>query len=133
MYSVPAKCPVCGGHLQIREVVCDNCATQMRGEFSASNCRYCGLDAEQRQFLEVFLRCRGVYNCVERELNISYPTVKARLEALLQALGLAAVDEQKVDEIDVQQRRKAVLDALERGEISVEEAADKLRRLQQEV
>ncbi len=129
MYSVPARCPVCGGSLRIREVVCESCHTQMRGEFSASTCRYCGLDAEQRQFLEVFLRCRGVYNCVERELNISYPTVKARLEALLQALGLATVGEEKAEEMDVPNRRQAILDALDRGEITAEEAADELRRL----
>ncbi len=129
MYSVPARCPVCGGSLRIREVVCESCHTQMRGEFSASTCRYCGLDAEQRQFLEVFLRCRGVYNCVERELNISYPTVKARLEALLQALGLATVGEEKAEEMDVLNRRQEILDALERGEITAEEAADELRRL----
>lgn len=130
MYSVPAKCPVCGGALQIREVVCKYCSTQIRGEFSVSTCRYCGLDPEQQQFLEVFLRCRGVYNCVERELNISYPTVKARLESLLQALGLSAVGEEKVDETDIQARRTAILDALERGEITAEEAAEELRRLQ---
>lgn len=129
MYSVPARCPVCSGSLQIREVVCESCGTQLRGQFSASTCRYCGLDAEMRQFLEVFLRCRGVYNCVERELNISYPTVKARLEALLQALGLSAVGEEKVEAMDVQERRKAILDALERGEITAEEAAEQLRRL----
>ena len=129
MYSVPARCPVCGGNLEIREVVCESCGTQMRGQFSASTCRYCGLEPEQQQFLEVFLRCRGVYNCVERELNISYPTVKARLESLLQALGLSAVGEEKAEEIDVQERRKAILDALERGEITAEEAADALRQL----
>lgn len=129
MYSVPARCPVCNGNLQIREVVCESCGTQLRGQFSASTCRYCGLDAEQRQFLEVFLRCRGVYNCVERELNISYPTVKARLEALLHALGLSAVGEEKTEEMDVQERRKAILDALERGQITAEEAADALRQL----
>lgn len=130
MYSVPARCPVCNGSLQIREVVCESCGTQLRGQFSASTCRYCGLDAGQRQFLEVFLRCRGVYNCVERELNISYPTVKARLESLLQALGLSAVGEERAGEIDMQERRKAILDALERGDITAEEAAEELRRLQ---
>lgn len=128
MYAVPVKCPVCGGALQIREVVCQKCHLQMHGEFSASACRYCGLEPDQRQFLEVFLRCRGVYNCVERELNISYPTVKARLETLLQALGLAEVGEEKVREADAQSRRMAILDALERGEITVEEAAEELRR-----
>lgn len=130
MYSVPARCPVCNGNLQIREVVCESCGTQLRGQFSASTCRYCGLDAEQRQFLEVFLRCRGVYNCVERELNISYPTVKARLESLLHALGLSAVGEERAEEMNVQERRKAILDALERGDITAEEAAEELRRLQ---
>ncbi|MCS6829433.1 MAG: DUF2089 domain-containing protein [Armatimonadota bacterium] len=129
MYSVPARCPVCNGNLQIREVVCESCGAQLRGQFSVSRCRYCALSPEQQQFLEAFLRCRGVYNCVERELNISYPTVKARLEALLQALGLSAIGEEKTEYIDAQERRRAILDALERGEMTAEEAADALRRL----
>ncbi len=129
MYSLPSRCPVCGGSLHIREVACERCGTQMRGDFAASTCRYCGLDPELQQFLEVFLRCRGVYNCVERELNISYPTVKARLETLLQALGLSATSEERAETMDVAERRRAILDALERGEMTAEEAADALRRL----
>ncbi|MCS6948871.1 MAG: DUF2089 domain-containing protein [Armatimonadota bacterium] len=130
MYSVPVRCSICGGQLRVREVVCEGCSTQMRGDFSIATCRYCGLEPELQQFLEVFLRCRGVYNCVERELNISYPTVKARLEALLQALGLSAVGEEKAERMDVAERRKAILDALERGDMTAEEAAEALRQLQ---
>lgn len=128
MYSAPTKCPVCGGALHVRELACDRCGSQIRGQFLLSTCRYCGLDAEQQRFLETFLRCRGVYTCVERELNISYPTVKARLENLLQALGLSTAEE-AVSRDDVSARRSAILDALERGELSPEQAADELRRL----
>lgn len=128
MYSAPTKCPVCGGALHIRELACDSCGSQIRGQFHLSACRYCSLDPEQRRFLETFLRCRGVYTCVERELNISYPTVKARLENLLQALGLSTVEEAAPRD-DVSARRTAILDALERGELSPEQAADELRRL----
>ena len=39
--------------------------------------------------LESFLRSRGNLKEMERELGVSYPTVRARVDALLRALGLA--------------------------------------------
>ena len=59
----------------------------MRGHFELAP--YRNLDAEQIRFLETFLRCRGVIRDVEAALGISYPTVRARLDALLNALGFA--------------------------------------------
>ena len=128
MYSVPARCPVCGGNLQIREVVCESCGTQMRGQFAASTCRYCGLDPEQQQFLEVFLRNRGMLAGVERELGISYPTARNKLDALLLALGLTPATTQDLNGHIAAQRRE-ILDMLEQGHITAEEAARKLRSL----
>ena len=42
------------------------------------------------RFLELFLRCRGNLRDVERTLGLSYPTVRARLDALLASLGYTA-------------------------------------------
>ncbi len=115
------RCPVCGEPLEVVRLHCRNCDTSVEGHFDVG--RFAALGPEQLDFLETFLRARGNIREVERELGLSYPTVRSRLDGLLTALGLmpsAAEDEQAPD-------RRAVLDALERGEITAEEAVRRLR------
>ena len=50
-------------------------------------------DARADPVLESFLRSRGNLRDMERELGISYPTVRARVEALVRALGFGPRDE----------------------------------------
>jgi prepilin-type N-terminal cleavage/methylation domain-containing protein/prepilin-type processing-associated H-X9-DG protein len=90
--------------------------------------RFAQLDEEQLQFLEVFLRNRGMLAGVERELGISYPTARNKLDALLLALGLTPATTQDLNGHLAEQRRQ-ILDMLEQGAITAEEAARKLRSL----
>lgn len=76
------------------------------------------LPKEHLDFLRLFVKTRGNLKEVERILGVSYPTVRARLDALLKALGY---------EEDEGEDRLRVLEALRRGEISVEEAVARLR------
>ena len=82
---MPNQCPLCSGELEVTEASCLNCGVQLRGHFALAP--YRNLDAEQIKFLETFLRCRGVIRDMEAALGISYPTVRARLDALLSTLG----------------------------------------------
>lgn len=122
MRQVLPKCPVCGSDLAVTELACRACRTRIQGGFTV--CKFCRLDPEHQAFLEVFLRCRGVIRDVERVLGVSYPTVRGRLDALLQALGLAA---EPRPEKGASQTRRAVLQALEAGDISVDEALNRLK------
>ena len=82
---MPNKCPLCSGELEVTEIHCLQCNVGMHGQFTIAP--YRNLDAEQIRFLETFLRCRGVIRDMEAALGISYPTVRARLDALLVSLG----------------------------------------------
>jgi hypothetical protein len=63
---------------------------------------------------------------MERDLGLSYPTVRARLEEALTAAGLG----RRADlESDMAPRRSEILDQLERGEITAAEATVRLRDL----
>jgi hypothetical protein len=95
------------------------------GRYRAS--RFSRLTPDQLGFLEAFLRSRGNIRKMERELGISYPTVRSRLNALLAALGFAVGPEE--DEEAIQRRRKEILDRLEAGTLAPEEAARLLRQL----
>jgi hypothetical protein len=79
------KCPVCGENTEVTAISCNGCGTRIEGNFRL--CRFCRLTDEQKSFVEAFIKCRGNIKEVERELGISYPTVKNRLEDVAYALG----------------------------------------------
>src|SRR5690242_15059627 len=87
MAKMMTRCPVCEGPFKISELTCERCRTRVHSIFDP--CRFCSLPAEQLGFIEIFLRCEGNLSRVEKELGISYPTVRNRLMAALSALGLS--------------------------------------------
>ena len=118
--EVIGKCPVCGSNTEVTRISCDACDTRIEGHFQL--CRFCRLTAEQKAFIDVFIKCRGNIKEVEKELGVSYPTVKNRLEDVAGALGYKGEPEQVNPD-----KRKEVLDKLNGGEISVEEALNLLK------
>ncbi len=120
---MPARDPVSGGELYVSELASDESGVTIRGRFALS--RFARLDAEQTHFLETFLRCRGTINAVEKELGISYPTVKARLDSLLHALNLSPVADEK-PKVSAEVKR-TIIEQLEKGEISADEAKARMR------
>jgi len=132
--DVISTCPVCEGELAITRLHCRSCGTALEGEFGVG--RFGRLSREQLSLLESFLRSRGNLKELERELGISYPTVRGRVEALLRALGLAdeadAPDgDESLDEpgADIVAERRSILERLAKREMSADEAADALRAL----
>jgi hypothetical protein len=130
--DVIATCPVCAGELEISRLHCASCGTTIEGEFGVG--RFGRLTREQMALLESFLRSRGNLKEMERALGISYPTVRARVEALVQALGLAdgeaveiVVDEPAGMSKDLSAARREILERLAKGEIDAAGAAEALR------
>lgn len=122
--EVIGSCPVCGERMRVTELQCSNCRTQVKGQFELGN--FSRLDEEQREFVEIFIRLRGNIKEVEEELGISYPTVRKKLDEVIEALGYIP-EESPGDEKD--EKRREVLNALDEGEIGFEEAKSRLERL----
>lgn len=114
----PSKCPVCDNTMDLTHLHCERCNTELTGKFAP--CRFCALEDKQLLFIETFLRCRGSIKEVEKALGVSYPTVKSMLESALGALGLES--EQPTEKNDI-------LTQLSNGEIDVNIAIEKLRRI----
>jgi hypothetical protein len=129
MHPVPTQCPVCGDELRVTRLHCDGCGTAIEGVFALG--RWLRLNREQLNFAEVFIKRRGKIKDVEDELGISYPTVVARLNELIAAMGYdvqappIATDEEPSTERMAQ--RQQVLDLLASGELTASEAARRLR------
>jgi hypothetical protein len=127
MPEVIGKCPVCGGDLEVTELQCPSCRTRVSGHFDL--CKFCKLPQEQRAFAEIFIKNRGNIRDVEKELGISYPTVRGRLEALIRALGYPVDSEPEVSEAQRAVQKKAIIDKLSKGELSAQEAIRQLKNL----
>jgi len=115
--TLVSRCPVCESGMAVSELTCEACGTSVRGRFPVPD--LCRLPEDLYGFLVVFIKNRGVIRDVEKELGISYPTVRSRLDAVLAALGFT----EQVGAADSGQ----VIEMLERGEISPEEAEKLLR------
>ena len=149
LWEAPETCPICGhDHLTIARVRCPACGSAVEGEFEPRHVagtgarrsgplaprgeerfgRLARLSDEQLEFVEVFLRCRGVIKNVEDMLGVSYPTVKGRLNAVLETLGLTTDD----DSAPPEQRRvrREILNDLSAGRITTDEAHTLLARAQ---
>lgn len=123
MYPVLARCPVCGGELMVERLACGQCGTAVEGSFSMQ--RLARLTQDQWAFVELFLRCEGKLNRVQEELGLSYPTVRSRLNEVIQAMGYEVNPELE----ELAEGRQAVLDDLATGKIGVDEAVRMLKKV----
>lgn len=117
-YPLITDCPVCEKKLKVTKLHCSHCHTTIENEFELS--KFSTLAREQLQFIEVFLKCRGNIKEVEKELSISYPTVRGKLTEIIESLGYKAQPKNKLD-------KQKVLSMLDSGEITVEEAIAMLK------
>jgi hypothetical protein len=152
-YDVDPTCPVCGDRMTVTRLTCGHCGSALEGAFRVRGATISGplgprgagrvqrgddearfgrlarLDAAQLDFVETFLRCRGVIKNVEDMLGISYPTVKTRLADVLNAMGFGPDDD--LPDGDRRRERREILADLAAGRITTEEAHRLLARGQQ--
>ncbi|MCX6070254.1 MAG: DUF2089 domain-containing protein [Chloroflexi bacterium] len=110
------NCPVCGDPLAVTRLHCRKCDTAIEGHFEVG--RLGRLTPEQVGFVEAFVRCEGKLNRMEREVGLSYPTLRARLSEIIRQMGFVVGAEMAVAD----EARHRVLDELAAGKITSEEA-----------
>lgn len=135
MRKILESCPTCGGELIVTELTCAVCDTVVRSRYAP--CPFCRLAAEDQAFLLLFIRHRGNVKDMERELGVSYWTIRGRLNEVIGLMGLEPGGEPPDEPADAplserppaapSPTRQAILDRLRRGELTAEEAAKELR------
>ncbi len=118
MRKILEACPTCSGSLTITEVSCDTCGTQVRSRYQPGP--FSALDEEQQTFLLLFVRSRGNLKELEKTLGVSYPTVRAKLDEVIDRLEAPAAPQPADD-------RKAVLAMVQSGQLAVGDALALLR------
>ena len=123
--QVITKCPICGDELIVKKLEFKNCHSVIKGDFYLSKLNY--LSNEQLEFILIFIKNAGNIKLIEKELNISYPTVKKNLEDVIKALGFQVKENETKFNYE---SRKDVLTALKEEKITYEEAKELLKDIE---
>jgi hypothetical protein len=113
-------CPVCESELVITRLTCPACDTVVEGRFTGGP--FSHLTMEQLNFIETFIRCEGKINRMETEIGLSYPTIRNRLHEVIRALGYEPGKDEPVDPELIEEKRRQVLEDLDAGRITAEQA-----------
>lgn len=123
MHPIPGECPVCGGEMLITRLACRECDTAIEGRFFTGP--FGQLSAEQIVFLELFVKNEGKITHMEKDLGLSYPTIRNRLHEIIRTMGYEPGKEES-QPLNEEDRRK-ILEDLNQGKITSEEAMHMLR------
>ncbi len=123
MHPALTRCPVCHNEMTVTRLHCASCDTLVEGHFTAGH--FANLTSEQLDFILTFVRVEGKLNRMETELGLSYPTIRNRLHDIIRALGYEPGKDETPDVND--EKRRSVLEELDAGKISAEDAMRLLR------
>lgn len=121
MHKLFTQCPSCNNPLAVTALRCTACETGITGRFAA--CEFCRLSEEQFTFVRLFIQRRGNLSEMEKVLNISYPTVRNKLDEIIRMLQPAPPAPPN--------GRDAILRRVAGGELGAEQALAELKALGQ--
>lgn len=124
MHPIPGECPVCGGEMIVTKLSCRQCDTVIEGRFITGP--FANLTNQQLEFLEVFVKNEGKITHMEKDLKLSYPTIRNRLHEIVRALGYEPGKEDNPPLTE--ETRRQILEDLNAGKITSEEAMAMLSR-----
>jgi hypothetical protein len=127
--QAPVACPACRGRLYPKLLKCTDCGAEVTTRYAGNE--FADLAPEDLHLLRIFVHCEGSIREMESALGVSYPTVKSRLAALRDRLGLAVTAEPAARAEPQGERATAreILDRLADGTLTYDEALPKIRAL----
>ncbi len=128
MNPIPSRCPLCGGELVVTRIYCRDCDTTLEGRFTSGP--FSQLTPEQINFIITFVRCEGKITRMEDEIGLSYPTIRNRLHEVIRAMGYEPGGGEESVVLTEQERQK-ILEDLDAGRISAEQAMQMLREAEE--
>ena len=99
---LPNECPYCTAPMTVSRMACAGCGVAVDGAFAMT--RLGSLPVEHQRFIEMFVLAGGSLKEIADQTGVSYPTVRSRLDKVIEALR---------EQIAKTQRTKGtILDAL---------------------
>jgi hypothetical protein len=84
MKRFPVNCPSCEQRLQVKRLVCEGCGTEVEGVYPLPP--LAALSVEDQGFVCDFVKASGSLKEMAALLKVSYPTVRNRLDEVIDRL-----------------------------------------------
>src|SRR5579863_10147651 len=78
------ECPYCGTAMAVTQMSCGHCQVSINADFPMS--RVAGLPVEHQRFIEMFVLAGGNLKEIAEQVGVSYPTIRSRLDKVIDAL-----------------------------------------------
>ncbi len=79
--KLPAKCPSCENLLKVRQMYCEECGTEVNGQYDMP--LLSRLDNVNQKFILDFIKSSGSLKVMAQNMKLSYPTVRNRLDEII--------------------------------------------------
>ena len=87
MKVLPTRCPACNSQLKVKCLVCEQCQTEIQGGYELP--ALARLSPDDQAFMLAFVKASGSLKEMARLLRLSYPTVRNRLDDIIERIKLA--------------------------------------------
>lgn len=111
--SVTNLCPYCQEPMAVTRMSCHSCQSSVVANFPVP--RLMNLPSEHQRFIEIFILAGGNLKQMAEQAGVSYPTVRSRLDKVIEALRQEISRTREV--------RGTILDAVGTGQSAPDEAA----------
>ena len=87
MKILPTTCPACNSRLKVKSLLCQHCQTEIQGQFDLP--ALASLSPDDQAFILEFIKASGSLKDMASLLSLSYPTVRNRLDEIIERIKLA--------------------------------------------
>jgi len=84
---LPTLCPACNSQLKVKSLICEKCDTEIQGQYELP--ALVSLSADDQAFILDFIKASGSLKEMAKLLRLSYPTVRNRLDEIIERVKLA--------------------------------------------
>jgi len=91
MKVLPVICPACDSQLKVKSLICEKCDTEIQGRYELPPLGR--LLADDQAFILEFIKASGSLKEMAKLLKLSYPTVRNRLDEIIERVKLAEKSE----------------------------------------
>ena len=113
------QCPYCQGSMKVQKLKCLQCGISIEGEFYTSP--ILSLSADEQIFVELFVRKSGSLKEMANIMQVTYPTIRTRLNAIISKMEKVVSDKER--------HKQVVLNQVEAGKLTPETAANIIKNL----
>jgi hypothetical protein len=119
MSKLVTTCPSCHSGLKVTQLKCPECSLQI-GQDAEIPALF-RLEADELDFVVSFVKLSGSLKDMAAKLGLSYPTVRNRLDEIIEKLN--------ENDATLEKQRTFILTSLEKGELTAKQAAKQLKAL----